>query len=168
MNIPYFRMVQPADALRCFEIESMAYQGCEAATLDRIIKRAKKYPYGFIVMEMNGQIIGFINSGCANEVIMSNDGIKELIGHDPLAPNVVITSVVIDPIYQGKGFASLLMKVFVEYAKKLGKETIHLMCKERHIGLYKHLGYQYVKPSESSHGGMAWHEMVMKLNFEHS
>ncbi|EFT2771901.1 GNAT family N-acetyltransferase, partial [Escherichia coli] len=38
-----------------------------------------------------------------------------------------------------------------------------LMCKERHINLYAHFGYQYIKPSESSHGGMTWHEMMMSL-----
>ncbi len=37
------------------------------------------------------------------------------------------------------------------------------MCKDRHVALYTRLGYSYVKPSESDHGGMAWHEMVMRL-----
>lgn len=36
-------------------------------------------------------------------------------------------------------------------------------CKDRHVELYRHMGYAYIKPSDSDHGGMAWHEMVMVL-----
>ena len=54
-------------------------------------------------MELDGKVVGFINSGCAHEVVMSDEAFKELVGHDPDAPNVVIMSVVLDPAYQGKG-----------------------------------------------------------------
>jgi ribosomal protein S18 acetylase RimI-like enzyme len=72
-------------------------------------------------------------------------------------------SVVIDPACQGKGFAPLLMRAFVDRMRAQGKKTIHLMCKERHIELYRRFGYAYVKPSDSDHGGMSWHEMAMRL-----
>lgn len=49
-------------------------------------------------MELSGQVIGFTNSGCAYEVVMSDEAFKELVGHDPAAPNVVIMSVVIDAV----------------------------------------------------------------------
>jgi hypothetical protein len=47
--------------------------------------------------------------------------------------------------------------------RQAGKQTIHLMCKQRHVDLYARQGYRYVRPSASDHGGMAWHEMVMEL-----
>ncbi len=47
--------------------------------------------------------------------------------------------------------------------RAMGKQTIHLMCKERHVPLYSRMGYTYVQPSPSEHGGMAWHEMIMTL-----
>jgi hypothetical protein len=47
--------------------------------------------------------------------------------------------------------------------REAGKRSIHLMCKERHVGLYQRMGYRYVRPSESDHGGMAWDEMVMEF-----
>lgn len=55
------------------------------------------------------------------------------------------------------------MHTFVEQMRAEDKKTIHLMCKERHVGLYSRLGFQYQRPSDSDHGGMAWHEMVMAL-----
>lgn len=112
-------------------------------------------------MEVGDEIVGFINCGCAHDVVMSDEAFKELVGHDADAPNVVIMSVVIDPAHQGQGYASLMMREFVSRMSRLHKETIHLMCKQRHVPLYERFGFRYVKPSPSDHGGMSWHEMVM-------
>lgn len=165
MNNPLFtlRSAQPSDAGRCFEIETVAYEGDEAATQAKISTRIAQYPQGFLVLEVDGVIAGFINSGCAHQVVMSDEAFKELVGHDPDAPNVVIMSVVVDPRHQGKGYARELMQAFIERMRGLDKRSIHLMCKDRHVELYRRMGYRYVKPSDSDHGGMAWHEMVMEL-----
>ncbi|MFT4173832.1 MAG: GNAT family N-acetyltransferase [Rhodocyclaceae bacterium] len=163
MSKPVFRHAVPADVARCYQIETTAYEGDEAATREKIAKRIAEYPQGFLIMERDGQTIGFINSGCAHEVVMSDEAFKELVGHDPHAPNVVIMSVVIDPAQQGKGYATLLMQAFIEQMRQRGKKSIHLMCKARHVALYQRFGYHYAKPSASDHGGMSWHEMSMEL-----
>ncbi len=163
MPLLNFRTAIAGDLDRCYEIESSSYEGDEAATREKIAKRIGQYPDGFLVMELDGHPIGFINSGCAEKVAMSDEEFKELVGHDPDALNVVIMSVVIDQRHQGKGYATEMMRRFVERCREMGKATIHLMCKERHVALYAKLGYQYVRPSLSDHGGMAWHEMVMVL-----
>jgi ribosomal protein S18 acetylase RimI-like enzyme len=157
------RFVEGRDLDRCYEIETSAYEGDEAATREKIATRIREYPQGFVVLERDGEIVGFINSGCADEVVMSDEAFKELVGHNPDAPNVVIMSVVIAPENQGEGYSTILMRHFVEQAAKAGKRSIHLMCRERHIDLYRKFGYRYVQPSPSDHGGMAWHEMVMEL-----
>ncbi|MFM0643636.1 GNAT family N-acetyltransferase [Paraburkholderia bryophila] len=163
MTTPSFRQAIPSDTDHCFEIETSAYEGDEAATRNKIATRILEYPQGFLVMELDGKVIGFINSGCAFDVVMSDEAFKELVGHDPAAPNVVVMSVVIDPAQQGKGYASLMMQTFVSRMVEMGKETIHLMCRERHVALYERLGYRYVRPSGSDHGGMSWHEMMMAI-----
>jgi ribosomal protein S18 acetylase RimI-like enzyme len=157
------RQVEERDLKRCYAIESTAYEGDEAATREKIATRIRQYPQGFVVLERDGEVIGFINSGCAHEVVMSDESFKELVGHDPAAPNVVIMSVVIATEHQGQGYSTLLMRHFVEQARQAGKRSIHLMCKDRHVDLYRRFGYRYVQPSPSDHGGMAWHEMVKEL-----
>ncbi|CAM2152279.1 N-acetyltransferase domain-containing protein [Pararobbsia alpina] len=161
MLSPSFRQATLVDADRCFAIEASAYEGDEAATPQKIATRIAQYPQGFLVMEVGDEIVGFINCGCAHDVVMSDEAFKELVGHDADAPNVVIMSVVIDPAHQGQGYASLMMREFVSRMSRLHKETIHLMCKQRHVPLYERFGFRYVKPSPSDHGGMSWHEMVM-------
>ena len=157
------RNALPTDAARCFEIETSAYEGDEAATLEKITTRIAQYPEGFLILEEDGAVVGFINSGCAHEVVMSDEAFKELVGHAAEAPNVVIMSVVVDPAHQGKGYAKRLMTEFVQRMQAMGKRTLHLMCKEQHVPLYRAMGYTYVRPSPSDHGGMAWHEMVRML-----
>ena len=158
-----FRNAQPSDAIRCFEIETDAYEGDEAATLEKIAKRIEVYPDGFLILEERDEIAGFINCGCANEVEMSDEEFKELVGHEPDAPNVVIMSVVVDPVHQGTGLSRALMTEFVDRMRKMGKSAIYLMCKEDHVPLYQRFGYSYLYPSISDHGGMTWHEMSMRL-----
>ncbi|MFJ4345402.1 GNAT family N-acetyltransferase [Pseudomonas sp. NPDC089401] len=163
MSRTHFRQPRVQDAERCYAIEIGAYEGDEAATLEKIRTRIAQYPQGFLLLEGPEGIVGFINSGCAHEVVMSDEAFKELVGHDPAAPNVVIMSVVVDTAHQGMGYAKRLMNEFIARMKGQGKQSIHLMCKEQHVELYRRMGYQYVRPSPSEHGGMAWHEMVMSL-----
>ncbi|WP_191488790.1 GNAT family N-acetyltransferase [Pseudomonas sp. FEN] len=163
MSTLRFRHATLSDASRCYQIESCAYEGDEAATQEKISTRIAQYPQGFLILEDDAEVIGFINSGCAHQVVMSDEAFKELLGHSAEAPNVVIMSVVLDPAQQGKGYSTQMMREFVQRMKALDKKTIHLMCKERHVALYQRMGYRYVQPSPSEHGGMAWHEMVMEL-----
>ncbi|NVZ84950.1 GNAT family N-acetyltransferase [Pseudomonas yamanorum] len=158
-----FRNATPADATRCYEIETSAYEGDEAATLEKIATRIDLYPQGFLILEADGVVVGFINCGCADKVVMSDEAFKELVGHSADAPNVVIMSVVVDPAQQGKGYSTRLMTEFVQRMQAMGKKTLHLMCKDQHVALYTRMGYRYVQPSASDHGGMAWHEMVMDI-----
>jgi len=158
-----FRNAFQTDTDRCFEIETSAYEGDEAATRVKIAKRIETYPLGFLILEISGQVVGFINCGCAYDVEMSNEEFKELIGHDADAPNVVIMSVVVDPSHQGKGLSKALMIEFVKRMRSMGKASIHLMCKEHHVPLYERFGYRHLQPSASDHGGMIWHEMSMTL-----
>ncbi|MBO1113691.1 GNAT family N-acetyltransferase [Bordetella petrii] len=160
---PVFRQATPADTDRCYQIEIAAYEGDEAATREKIATRIAQYPEGFLVMELGGQVAGFINSGCAHQVVMSDEAFKELVGHDAGAPNVVIMSVVLDPAFQGQGWSTPLMREFIGRMRAMRKQSIHLMCKERHVELYKRFGYRYVRPSASDHGGMSWHEMVIEV-----
>lgn len=158
-----FRNARPTDADRCFDIETSAYTRGEAATRQKIVNRIETYPEGFLVLEVDGEIVGFINCGCAHNVDMSDAAFKDLVGHDPDALNVVIMSVVIDPAHQGHGLSRVLMIEFVDRMRKMGKATVHLMCKTQYLKLYEKFGYRYVKLSTSNHGGVRWHEMSMAL-----
>jgi len=157
------RIVNKQDLDRCFEIESVSYSGDEAASEDKILNRIKTYPEGFIVLENNREIIGFINSGATQKVELSDEEFKELIGHDPEGKHIVILSVVIHPDYQGKGMASKLMNSFIDKMNALGKIDIFLICQSELIDMYARYGFVNLGISDSDHGGMSWNEMSLSL-----
>jgi Predicted acetyltransferase len=158
-----FRQATPSDIDRCYEIESAAYPADEAATREKIALRIAGYPQGFMCMEQGGEIIGFINAGCAWDVVMSDEEFKELVGHDPDAPNAVIMSVVLHPSVQGKGLSTPMMQAFISQMRAQGKTAIYLMCKSQYLKMYERFGYRYLKRSDSTHGGEEWFEMMQTL-----
>lgn len=158
------RQVQINDLDRCFEIETSSYAGDEAASKEKIAKRITTYPHGFIVKEVQGQVVGFINSGACHKVELSDEDFKELVGHDPEGKHIVIMSVVVHPSYQHQGYAKELMAYFLQHMKNLGKQDIFLICQTELVDMYDNFGFEYLQQSDSDHGGLAWHEMVVHLN----
>jgi ribosomal protein S18 acetylase RimI-like enzyme len=157
------RSVKESDLDRCFEIENAAYAGEEAATKEKILKRIKTYPEGFLILENKIEIIGFVNSGATHKVELSDEEFKELIGHDPQGKHIVIMSVVIHPKYQGKSFTSLLMESFITKMKLIDKAELYLICQTELVSLYAKYGFIHLGESNSDHGGLSWHEMSLVL-----
>jgi ribosomal protein S18 acetylase RimI-like enzyme len=159
------REVTNKDLERCFLIETIAYKGDESASKEKILKRITNYPEGFVVLEINNEIAGFINSGATNEVRLSDEEFKELIGHDPTGKHVVIMSVVVHPDYQGNGYADQLLECFIAKMENLKKSSINLICQSNLIRLYERHGFVLLGKSESSHGGLEWYEMSKILQY---
>ncbi|EAR09136.1 GNAT family N-acetyltransferase [Reinekea blandensis] len=157
------RSATELDLDRCFEIESVSYAGSEAATKEKILKRIRTYPEGFLVIENNKEIIGFINSGATHKVELSDEEFKELVGHDPSGESIVIMSVVVHPKYQGQGMVSRLMKSFIDAMRERGKTSIYLICQAELVDMYARYGFVHLGESDSDHGGLSWHEMSLSL-----
>lgn len=163
MTATHIREVRLEDLDRCFHIESVSYEGDEAATREKIEQRIVTYPEGFIVLEIDNNIAGFINCGATNKVELSDESFKELVGHTSDGKHIVIMSVVVHPQYQGQGLAGKLLQNFIEKMTKLGKSEIFLICQKSLVPMYAKYGFKYMAPSVSDHGGLSWHEMSMQL-----
>lgn len=163
LNQLKFRCAKPEDIQRCYSIEQAGYSGDEAATREKIEQRIHTYPEGFLVAENEAEVVGFVNGGACHQVELSDEDFKDLIGHDPKGKHIVIMSVVVHPDYQGKGFARALMEQFIKQMRDLAKEDLYLICQTELIEFYEKCGFEYLNPSQSDHGGLAWHEMVLYL-----
>ncbi len=151
------------DLQRCYEIERLSYSKEEAASKSNMQKRLIQFPQGFLLLENDKEIIGFINSGSCHEVKLSDESFKEMLGHDSQGKNIVVMSVVVHPHYQKQGFVSLLMKKFIEDMQNLKKEEIFFICKKELIPMYEKYGFKDLGESSSTHGGVAWNEMSLSL-----
>ncbi len=160
---PVIREVTLNDLDACYSIETTAYAGDEAASREKIEKRIRTYPQGFIVLELDNKVVGFVNGGATDNVKMSDEAFKELVGHDPAGKQIVIMSVVVHPDHQHKGYAGKLLSAFIDKMRAMDKQAIHLICQTELIEFYAKYGFQYGNPSASEHGGLSWHEMTLNL-----
>lgn len=157
------RHVLPKDLDECFFVETSGFPPDEAASRETIRLRIETFPEGFLVAEVNGKIVGILNSAATNKDDISDEELKQLIGHDPAGRNMVVFALAVLPEFQKQGIASQLMSAFVEEALAGSKENVLLMCKQYLINYYERMGFNHIGLSRSAHGGAEWHEMRLEL-----
>ena len=157
------RQVQPADLDASFWVESECFLPSEAASRDRIQQRIQTFPRGFLVAELDSQIVGHVNSGALDHDDITDEDFKALIGHKEDGDNIVIFSLAVLPQYQGVGIGQRLMEKFSEAAIAMQKQKILLLCKADLISYYEKIGFKSRGLSQSRHGGFEWFEMEKKL-----
>jgi len=163
MNEIIIRNVLPKDLEECFLVETSGFPPEEAATRETIKLRIEAFPQGFFVAEMDGRVIGMLNSASTDKDDISDEELKQLIGHDPHGKNMVVFALAILPEFQKQGIARQLMSRFVEAAREREKENVFLMCKRHLIAYYERMGFAHAGLSRSTHGGAEWHEMRLAL-----
>jgi ribosomal protein S18 acetylase RimI-like enzyme len=157
------RQVTRDDLDDCFAIESACY-GPEGATRERIARRIDSYPQGFLVAVCDGHVAGFVNSGSTDKDDISDEALKDLVGHEPAGRNIVIFSLAVRPQFQRQGIGWALMRQFIATAKRLDKQCILLLCRPELIVYYQRVGFVDRGPSRSTHGDLQWQEMCLLLS----
>ncbi len=132
--------------------------------MEKIQKRIKLFPEGFLVAESKGEIIGLINSTSTDKEDITDEELKDMVSHDKDGRNMVIFSLAVLPKFRGDGISKQLMSRFIEVSKDLKKKKILLLCKSELIPYYQNYGFLYGGKSRSKHGGFEWHEMYLPLN----
>lgn len=163
MNELMIRHVLPKDLDECFAVETSGFPPEEAATRATIKLRMEMFPEGFLVAQIDGRVVGILNSGATNKDDISDEELKQLIGHHPDGRNMVVFGLAVLPEYRKQGIARGLMTRFVEETRQRGKESVLLLCKENLIGYYERMGFTHVGLSKSIHGGAEWHQMRLAL-----
>ena len=159
------RHVKDNDLDDCYRVESACYTS-DGATRQKIQKRIKLFPKGFLVAEYGDRVIGLINSASTDREDITDEELKDMVSHDKDGRNMVIFSLAVLPEFQGNGISRQLMSRFIEISKVLKKEKILLLCKSELIPYYQNYGFLYGGKSRSKHGGFEWYEMNLLFNTE--
>src|SRR5512145_2534845 len=163
MNKIIIRNVLPRDLDECYLVETSGFPPEEAATRETIERRIDTFPQGFVVAEMDGRVVGMLDSAATDKEDISDEELKQLIGHDIHGKNMVVFALAVLPEFQKRGIANQLMSRFVEDARERKKENVLLMCKQHLIAYYERMGFAHIGLSKSTHGGAEWHEMRLAL-----
>jgi ribosomal protein S18 acetylase RimI-like enzyme len=157
------RQVIGQDLDASYRVESQCFLPSEAASKEKIEKRIRIFPQGFLVAEFEGTVVGHVNSGATNKEDITDEAFKDMVGHSDDGKNLVIFSLAVLPEYQKQGIAQQLMLRFIEEAKRCKRQKILLICKADLIAYYQKYGFMYGGKSDSVHGGFDWHEMLLSL-----
>jgi ribosomal protein S18 acetylase RimI-like enzyme len=157
------REVSEKDVKSCAKIEAICFSKASAASEEKIAKRFRVFPEGFIIAELKGEIIGFINSALTNKNDISDEALKDMTGHEADGKNAVVFSLAVSPAHQGKGISHYLLRNFEEKARNWPAENILLLCKNELVRYYEKFGYEDQGESASTHGGDTWHQMRLRL-----
>lgn len=157
------RAVCLEDLDRIAEIEAICFPAAEAATRETFRERILTFPESFLIAEIAGIIIGFINGCVTNSSVIYDELFHSTKGHIVDGKNLSVFGLDVIPEYRKQGVASKLMQQFIQVARSNGKEKVILTCKERLVHYYESFGFENNGISNSSHGGAKWFDMTLAL-----
>ena len=141
------------DAQMLSQIEAVCFPKSEAAGLASFEARLKSFGNCFLIAEMDGKIIGFINGMVTDRETIVDEMFEDASLHNEKGAWQSVFGLDVLPEYRCRGVAAELMRAFI------AKGCI-LTCKERLIAYYSKFGYVNKGVSESQHGGAVWYDML--------
>lgn len=157
------RRAKEEDALRLAEIEGVCFPKEEAASYASFVERLESFGDCFLVAELDGKIIGFINGMVTNKQTIEDVMYEDASLHKTDGAWQSVFGLDVLPEYRGRGYAAELMLAFIVKARKEGRKGCILTCKERLIHYYSKFGYENKGLSESQHGGAVWYDMILEF-----
>ncbi len=157
------RIAKKEDVERIAEIEAICFPKEVAAGLVSFQSRFEMFGECFLVAELNGEIIGFINGMVINKETIEDIMFEDASLHEPDGMWQSVFGLDVLPEYRCRGYAEALMREFINKAKKEGRKGCVLTCKDRLLHYYNKFGYQNRGISESQHGGAVWYDMLLEF-----
>lgn len=163
MNNLVIRKANDSDVDSIYAIESACFPKAEAASKEAIIERVAVFPEGFLVGELDDEIIGFINGAATSSMHLKDEFFASMSYHEDSGATLMVFGLDVHPEFQRKGYAAELMNAFIDKAVMDNRKRIILTCKEHLIHYYAKFGFVNEGVSESEHGGAKWYDMLKSL-----
>jgi ribosomal protein S18 acetylase RimI-like enzyme len=149
------------DLDRITEIEAICFPEAEAASRESLEKRLEVYRDSFLIAELEGEMVGFINGSVISEKVISDEFYSDVSSHDPNGDYQSIFGVDVLPEYRRNGIAEALINELAGTAKKAGRKGMTLCSKQEKVHYYEKFGFANIGKSESEHGNAVWYDMVL-------
>ena len=145
-------------------IEDACFPEAEAATLASLSERLKLFPESFLVAEVEGELVGFVNGAVIDEPIIRDAHYHDAGLHNPEGAYQSVFGLDVDPAFRRQGIAEKLLMALIDASRKAARKGLTLCCKEEKIPYYEKFGLVNSGKSSSTHGNAVWYDMI--LHFE--
>lgn len=159
----YIRHATINDLKQIAAVEAECFNDAEAASEKSILSRLTMFPNHFWLMFDGDILVGFVNGMVTDRSDLEDEMYENSALHDENGKWQMIFGVCTVPSYRNHGCAGKILKTVIFDAKEQGREGLVLTCKEALIGFYEKFGFYDEGISESSHGGVVWHQMRLKF-----
>ena len=159
----YIRTAVPTDLEQCAAIEAACFPPEQAASREDLRRRLAAYPEHILVGVLDGKLVGYIMGPVIRQPYLTDEMFADTSCHDPCGDYQAVFSLAVLPDFQRRGFGRQLVLSMVEQAKREGRRTVTLTCRDFKVGYYASLGFHDHGVADSVHGGVSWHNMVREL-----
>lgn len=153
------RQAKTEEAGSLAAIEAACFPVAEAASEQEISERMQAFPENFLVAELDGKIVGFIDGGTTDQPHLPDELYHDVRLHDPEGAYQTVFGLNVLPEYRRGGIAGQLLDRLVQLSGERGKKGVILTCKEHLIHYYEKHGFVKHGVADSCHGGATWYDM---------
>lgn len=157
------RTAKIEDLEAAVRVEAECFPQAEAASREDIKGRLNAYPNHFWLLLDDGDVIGFVNGMVTDEKDLRDEMYENAGLHDENGKWQMIFGLDVIPAYRRQGCAGMLLRKAIEDAKAQNRAGVVLTCKDRLVHYYAKFGFVDEGISDSSHGGVVWHQMRLKF-----
>ncbi len=152
------------DAETLADIEAKSFPPAEAASLESFRKRLAVFPDCFLLLMKDDKAVGLIDGMITDQRTITDDMFEDATLHNPEGRWQSVFGLAVLPEERRQGYASTLMRAFIEKARDEDRDGVILTCKAHLIDFYSSFGYVNRGVSKSVHGGAVWYDMELDFN----
>ena len=155
------RTATKEDINQLITIEALCFPPAEAASAEHIKERFEAFGECFLVAEVEGEVIGFINGCVTNRPELPDALYHDVSLHNPKGAYQTVFGLDVLEAYRNQGIAGQLLQALIDKAKQQGRKGVVLTCKDYLVAYYERFGFVHQGISASEHGGSIWNDMVL-------
>lgn len=153
------RKATVADLDAVTALEAACFPPAEAASKESFCTRLNAFGDHFWLLFDGETLVSMVNGMVTDASDLADKMYHDAALHDPNGRWQMIFGVDTLPEYRRKGCAGLLLKRAIADAREQGRAGVVLTCKDALVHYYAKFGFEDEGVSDSTHGGVVWHQM---------
>lgn len=136
-----------------------------AASDDALVRgRISCYADHFWVLCDGERVVGYLDGFSTGRADLEDEMLTHPEQHEEDGAWQMLFGLAVDPAYQGRGCASMLLRHAESEARRQGRSGLVLTCRERLVPFYRKLGFRDEGISAHALADGPWHQMRLLLN----